>query len=566
MTETEVNAADAADAPAPIEAPIDTPEKEPTGPQPGGWWNAKVTELGDEHVTVDLGDGAIGRFPALEARAAGGGNLVEPGDEIEVLLDEPESDGTWIVSMEKAEKVRVYERIIELAKRKAVVEGVVTRHVRAGLSVDIGVKAILPNRESGFRPHEMAQMVGKTIKAQVVKFDRRNGEVILSRAKVAQHDAEMRKAQLLNRIEVGDVVKGRVVSIRPFGVFVDIGGADGLIHVTELSWDKGIKPESVVKVDEEVEVLIKEIDTQRDRIGLSLKALRDNPWDGFAGKHAVGSRVTGRVNSITEFGIFVTIDGIDGLVHLSELSWDREATDPNTLVSVGDQIEVIINAIEIDRRRLSLSIKRTQPNPWEVAVASLEVGKRVTGPIRNVTDFGVFVEVVPGVEGLLHCGDMSWTGRIEKPADFREFKEGEELEVMILAVDADRNRVSLGLKQIDGDPWESAGDQLKKGGTLEVKISRLAEFGAFAEIVPGLEGLIHISEVAVDRVERLRSHLSLGQEVKVRVLDADRKSRKISLSIKALLIDDGGAREHLEDDEANTSLGALLKKSGHVDE
>ena len=562
MTETEVNAADAADVPAPIDAPDD----EPKGPRPGGWWNGTVSELGDEHVTVDLGDGIVGRFPALEARAAGGGNLVEPGDEIEVLLDEPDSDGTWIVSMEKAEKVRVYERIIELAKRKAVVEGVVTRHIRAGLSIDIGVKAILPNRESGFRPHEMAQMVGKTVKAQVVKFDRRKGEILLSRTKVAEHDAEMRKAQLLNRIEVGDVVKGRVVSVRPFGAFVDIGGADGLIHVTELSWDKGIKPESVVSVGEEVEVLIKEIDTQRDRIGLSLKALRDNPWDGFAEKHAVGSRVSGRVNSITEFGVFVTIDSIDGLVHLSELSWDRTVTDPNTLVKVGETIDVIINAIEIDRRRLSLSIKRTQPNPWEVAVGALEVGKRVTGPIRNVTEFGVFVEVVPGVEGLLHVGDMSWKERIEKPSDFREFTEGEEIEVMVLAVDADRNRVSLGLKQLENDPWTDAGDQLKKGGTLEVKITRLADFGAFAEIVPGLEGLIHISEVAVDRVERLRSHLSMGQEVKVRVLDADRKSRKISLSIKALLVDDGGAREYVEDDEAATSLGALLKKSGHVED
>lgn len=562
MTETEVTAAEPADVPAPPEE-----EPEPTGPQPGEYWDCTVTALGDEHVTVDMGEGLIGRFPALEARASGGGNLVEPGDKIEVLLDETEDDGSWIVSMEKAEKVRVFERLIELAKRKAVVEGVVTRHVRAGLSVDIGVKALLPARDSGIRPHDMPKMVGRTIKAQVIKFDRRKGEVVLSRRKVAEHDAEVRKAQLLNRIEVGDIVKGRVVSVRPFGAFVDIGGADGLIHVTEMSWDKGVKPEDIVSMGEEVEVLIKEIDTQRDRIGLSLKALRDNPWDGFADKHAVGSRVTGKVNSITEFGVFVTIDGIDGLVHISELSWDRNVKDANTLVSVGDTTEVVIKEIDVDRRRLSLSIKRTQPNPWEVAVGELEVGKRITGPIRNITDFGVFVEVVPGVEGLLHCGDMSWTERIEKPADHMEFKEGEEIEVMVLGIDPDRNRVSLGLKQLENDPWEDAGPGLKKGGTLDVKITRLADFGAFAEVVPGLEGLIHISEVAVDRVERLRSHLSVGQEVKVKVKDADRKTRKISLSIKALLIDEGGGiREHVEDDDAGTSLGALLKKSGHVEE
>jgi small subunit ribosomal protein S1 len=558
MTETESQTG-AADLPAGTD---DT-----TTLEPGIYWNATVTEIGDDAVTVDLGDDTLGYFPAGEARAAGGGALVKAGDSIEVLVDDLSDDGSWVVSMEKAEKLRVFERLVQLAKKRAVVQGVVTRHIRAGLSVDIGVKALLPNRDSGFRPHELPALVGTTIKAQVIKFDRRKGEVVLSRRKIAERDAEVRQAQLMSRIEVGDIVKGSVVSIRDFGAFVDLGGADGLIHVSEMAWDKGLQPKDVLSVGDEVEVLIKEIDTQRGRIGLSLKALRDNPWDKLAGQHTVGSKTKGKVSSITDFGIFVTIGGVDGLVHVSELTWEKESTDPNSIASVGDEIEVVVKEVDTSRQRLSLSIKQLLPNPWQAGLGSLEVGQRVTGAITSVVDFGVFVQVAPGVEGLLHCGDMTWEKRISKPSEFRKFQEGEDVEVIVISIEADRQRVGLGIKQLDGDPWEEAGAELKKGGTLTVTITRLEKFGAFAQIVPGLEGLIHISEVAVDRVENLRHELRTGQEVKVKVLEADRRSRKVGLSIKRLLMDEGeGIREHVEEDEGGTSLGDLLKKSGHIED
>ncbi len=533
--------------------------------EPGVFWSARVEEIGQERVVVSLGDGAQGVFDVREARAADKSFMIKVGDEIEVLVDEKAPEGVWLVSMEKAEKVRVFNRLTKLAKERTTVKGVITRQVRGGLSVDIGVRAFLPGQESGFRREDAQRVIGQRIICQIQSFDRQKGEVVLTRKSLVEKADKAAKAALYERIKVGDVVTGVVSSVTKFGAFVDIGGSDGLLHATEMSWDRVGDPASVVSVGDELEVQIIELDSKKDRIGLSRKALVPNPWLTFAADHPEGSRASGVVTSLTDFGAFVDIGGVEGLVHVSELSWDRNVRSAKGFLEKGQKVEVFIKEFDVENQRISLSLKRLEENPWSSLVKSLEVGGRVKGKVRSVVDFGVFVEVLPGVEGLLHVSDLSWTERLSTPHDFRDFQEGEEVEVVVLGIDMDRGRVSLGVKQLTREPWEAAGEGLRKGGVLEVTIVRTMPFGAFATIVPGLEGLIHVSELAVDRVDRVEDVVKPGQTVKVRVLEADRKKGKVSLSIKAFLTEEGGAMtSYTEQSTGGTSFGALLKAQGLV--
>ncbi len=555
--------------PEEAQAPVPTPEEEvtPGGPEPGLVWKATVKEIGQEEVLVSLDGGATGSFPVREAKAADKSWMVEAGDEIEVLLD-VERGGQWLVSMEKAEKLRVWDRLVSLAKEKAIVEGVITRPVRGGLSVDIGVRAFLPGRESGIRRADARRAMGRRVSCQIQRFDRKKGEVVLTRKAIAEKEEARFKADAYAKLSMDQIIEARVTSVTKFGAFMDLGGVEGLLHVSEMSWDRNVQPSKLVSVGDVFEVKIVEINPERDRVGLSRKSLLANPWAEFAEANPAGTRLQGTVTSIADFGAFVRVaEGVEGLVHISELSWDRDVKDPRAVLNKGDEVEVLIKEYNLDSQRLSLSIKRLGPDPWTQALSNINVGDKITGKITSVADFGVFVEVVAGVEGLVHVSDMSWTDRVEKPGDFREFNQGDELEVMVLELNADRRRISLGIKQLDQDPWEAAGSELKKGGTLTVTISRIAEFGAFATIVPGLEGLIHVSELATDRVERVDDAVKVGQEVKVRVLSAERKNRKVSLSIKAHLIGEGeGMSSYEEEGTAGTSLGALLAARGLVED
>jgi small subunit ribosomal protein S1 len=345
-----------------------------------------------------------------------------------------------------------------------------------------------------------------------------------------------------------------VSSLASYGAFIDLGGADGLLHVSEIRWERTNRPEDALAVGEEFEVEVIELDESRDRISLSRRSLVENPWEVFARNHPEGSRAQGVVSSLTDFGAFVSIDGVDGLIHISELSWDRGVREAAEVLSVGQEVEALVLRIEPERQRVGLSLKRLGANPWEVALSDLNVGEHRKGRVRNVASFGVFVEILPGVEGLVHVSDMSWTKRVDKPSDFHKFEADEEIEVAVLEIDAERQRLKLGIKQLDSDPWELAGPELRDGGTLTVTISRLAPFGAFATIAEGLEGLIHISEISTERVERVEDAVKVGQERKVRVLSADRDKRKISLSIKAYSDEDADAlREYAEAAPAGSS-------------
>lgn len=541
---------------------------EPAGLWPGDFAQAKVTKLGEGQVEVTFGDALIGRFDRREATRGDGSLIIAEGEEVEILLDEPQSDGSWAVSMEKAEKVRIYDRLVELSRKHARVEGVITRVVRGGFSVDIGVRAFLPAQESGIRRSEVGAAVGRTVRCAIQRFDVKDNVISLTRRKVAEQETQARRAERLAELQVGEVIEGWVSSLTKFGAFVDLGGVDGLIHVGELSWGRVDRPEDVVSEGDSVRVKVLEIDRERGRIGLSLRALQDNPWQVAADRFPAGTRTSGRVTNITDFGAFIEIAaGIEGLAHISELSWDREITHAAQVLEVDQEVEVLVLGIDTTKERASLSLKQLEDNPLGAVLATLVEGAIIEGAIVRIEEYGVFIEVAPGVSGLAHVSDMSWTRRISNPADLRDFTVGQPCAARILEIDRERGRIKLGIKQLEADPWEALEASLQPGAVAEVTITRIAPFGAFAALAEGVEGLIHISEVAVDRVQDLTRELSTGQTVKVKVLSADRKSRKIALSIKAFLEEgeEGMMRSYTDDDDAQTSLGDKLKEVGLVE-
>jgi len=547
------------------------PESEDAGPEethlPGAFCKARVLSVGDELIEVDLGEDEKGRFETSEARRVDGSIMVAVGDEIEVLLDEDTAAG-WVVSMDKAEKVRVFERLSELADKHAQVRGVITRIVRGGFSVDIGVKAFLPARESGIRRAESNSAVGRGIQCAIQRFDRKNGEIVLTRRKIAEAEAKRTKSELYDSLKVGTILEGYVTNVTNFGAFVDIGGAEGLLHVTEMGWGRVDKPSDVVAEGDVVRVKVTEVNRERERIGLSMKALESNPWEAVAARFPAGQTFTGHITNLADFGAFVELEsGVEGLVHISELSWDRDLRHPSEVVGLDQEVTVKVLEVDIERQRISLSLKALTPNPMHEAMAALNIGDVVTGSVTRIEEYGVFVEIAPGVSGLCHVSDMSWAERIRNPADLRDFAVGQPCEVRILDIDNQRNRIKLGIKQLSVDPWEAAADKLERGAVIEVTISRLTNFGAFATITDGLEGLIHISEINTERVDDIGRELSVNQQVKVKVLEADRSRRKVSLSIKAYKEEgeEGTMRSYADDDDASTSLGALLKSKGLVE-
>jgi len=532
---------------------------------PGVLWSATITAMGDETIDVDLGDGQKGRMDAIEARFPENteGLQAKPGDTVQVLVDELEGD-IWSVSMDKANKIQIFDRLMQLAEAKEEITGTVTRRVRGGVSIDIGVRAFLPARESGLRNSELDSSIGRSLTCVIKRYDLDKNEVVLTRKKIAERQQEKVREEVYSVIEVGAVVKGTVTSITRFGAFLDIGGVEGLLHVSEMAWKRVSRPESVVALGNSLEVKVVDMDRERDRIGLSLKEMTPNPWIEVAENFPQGARARGPVTSVTDFGAFVRVaDGVEGLVHISELTWDRNVKHPSAVTAVGDELDVVVLNVDIADQRLSLSHKRLTPSPWQAALSDLDAGVKLEGTVTSVVDFGVFVELRPGVEGLVHVSDMSWEKRIERPSDLRDFQPGDTCEVIVLNIDPDRERISLGIKQLEGDPWADATANLNKGDVIDVTISRIEGFGAFATIAKNVEGLIHISEVSTERVDDLEHHLKHGQEVKVKVINLDRRSRKIGLSIKAFLEQDT-MHEYSEDASAGTSLGALLKAKGIV--
>jgi small subunit ribosomal protein S1 len=493
--------------------------------------------VGDE-VWIDVGYKSEGVIPLQEWYDEGLDKVVppEPGEEIQVLLDAVEDEsGAIVLSYRKAKRQKEWEQVIEKHKEGDIVSGAVTRKIKGGLLVNIGVNVFLPASQVDIRrPPDIADYIGKTIDCKILKIDEARRNIVVSRRKLIEDQREEMKKKLLAEIEQGQVRTGIVKNIAEFGAFVDLGGIDGLLHITDMSWGRIANPHEMVKIDQQLEVYIISVDKEKEKIALGLKQKTASPWQDVDVKYPIGSRHTGEVVNVMSYGAFVKLEpGIEGLVHISEMSWTKRINHPSELVSIGDQIEVQVLNINKEKQEISLGIKQVQPNPWDKVAERYPQGTVITGVVRNLTNYGAFIEIEDGIDGLLHVSDMSWVRKVGHPSEV--VAKGDKVQCIILNVDQDRKRVALGLKQMANDPWE--GDipgRYHRGEVKKGKVTKLTNFGVFVELEAGLEGLLHISELADHKVDSPEEVVKVGDEIEVKVLRVDPGERKIGLSRKQL--------------------------------
>jgi small subunit ribosomal protein S1 len=495
--------------------------------------HGRVVHVGSSEVLVDVGYKSEGAIPIEEFHRHGG--LPKVGDEIEVYLEAKEdSEGLIVLSKDKADKIKVWDAITQAYEKGSPVEGRVVEVVKGGLSVDVGVKAFLPGSQVDLRPvKNLGAMIGQPIRARVIKLNRRRGNVVLSRRAVLEDEREEKKKHTLEVLAEGMVLTGTVKNITDYGAFIDLGGIDGLLHVTDMSWGRVGHPSEIFQVGDQVEVVVLHFDRESGRVSLGYKQKSSDPWERVEQTYAPGTRVHGRVVSLTNYGAFVELEaGVEGLVHVSEMSWTRRVRHPSKIVNVGDEVEVIVLDVNRGAKRISLGMKQVEPDPWATIDERYMLGSRVVGKVRNLTDFGAFIELEAGVDGLLHISDMSWTRSVGHPSEV--LKKGQELESQILNIDKENKRISLGLKQIQPDPWTTVAQRYPMGSRVTGKIVRLTDFGAFVELEPGVDGLLHISQMANRPISRPDEIVNVGDELGLLVIRVDPNERRIGLSLKEL--------------------------------
>jgi small subunit ribosomal protein S1 len=534
--------------------------------RPGEVVPGRVVSVNDETVLVDIGFKSEGTIDIHQFQRDGDGKYqIQPGDELLVYIESLEDEsGNLILSKEKADRYKIWDEIAEVYEKGAIIEGTVVDKVKGGLVVDIGVKAFLPGSQIGLLPvKDLDSFANQVIKCKVVKFNKRRGNIVLSRRAVLEQERDSRKSEILSTIEEGQVVEGIIKNVTDYGVFIDLGGMDGLLHVTDISWGRAENPQKVFRIGDPIRVKILKYDREKQRVSLGLKQLSEDPWESVALKYPPGSVVKGKVVSLTNYGAFVSLEeGVEGLIHVSEMSWNKKVKNPSKLLASGQDVEAKVLEVDAENKKISLGIKQLEANPWESLVYKYPIGSTVKGTVSNITDFGIFVTVEDGVDGLIHISDLSWSGKIKNPAEL--YTRGNEIEAKVLHIDVDHEKFSLGIKQLLVDPWDKADKRFAPGTPVTGKIVRITDFGAFVEVASELEGLIHISEISEDKVESVASVLQEGQEVSAEVINIDMKERKLSLSIKALRRREGKQemKKYMGGDEGlSSSLGEAFKKS-----
>ena len=491
----------------------------------------RVVEVRDSEVLVDIGYKSEGTIAIEEFRHAG--TLPKVGEEIEVYLESKEdSEGLIVLSKDKADKIKVWDAISKSHDSGTPVEGKVVEVVKGGLSVDVGVRAFLPGSQVDLRPvKNLGSMLGQIIRAKVIKLNRRRGNVVLSRRAVLEEEREEKRKHTLSVLSEGMVLTGAVKNITDYGAFIDLGGIDGLLHVTDMSWGRVGHPSEIFQIGDQVEVVVLHFDRETGRVSLGYKQKSSDPWAIVDARFPVGAKVQGRVVSLTNYGAFIELEpGVEGLVHVSEMSWTRRVRHPSKIVNVGDMVDVLVLDVNKATKRISLGMKQVEADPWATIDERYKPGERVQGKVRNLTDFGAFVELEPGVDGLLHISDMSWTRNIGHPSEI--LKKGQPIETQILNVDKDNKRISLGIKQIQPDPWESVAQRYPMGSRVTGKIVRLTDFGAFVELEPGVDGLLHVSQMSQRPIAVPSDLVNVGDELTLMVIRVDPNERRIGLSLK----------------------------------
>ncbi|HEV8323421.1 MAG TPA: 30S ribosomal protein S1 [Myxococcota bacterium] len=529
----------------------------------------KIIALGNDFAIVDIGYKSEGQIPIEEFREPDGALSVKVGDEIDVLVEVREDDsGLCILSKEKADRLKIWDDISKACEQDQVVEGVIVARVKGGLSVDIGVKAFLPGSQVDLRPiRNLDKLIGQRHQFKVIKFNKKRGNIVLSRRVLLEKERDEQKKRTLDDLQEGSIRTGVIKNITEYGAFVDMGGIDGLLHITDMSWGRVNHPSEVFNVGDEVQVKVLKFDPEKERVSLGLKQITDDPWNHAEEKFPIGARVEGKVVSITDYGAFVELEqGVEGLVHVSEMTWTKRVKHPSKLVNVGDRVEAIVREIDVANKRISLSMKHLMANPWNQLAEKYPLGSTIRGRIRNITDFGVFVGIEEGIDGLVHISDISWTHRVRHPSEL--FKKGDEVEAVVMSIDPANERFSLSIKALYPDPWDRIPRDYPVGKIVEVKVMKVLDFGAFVELEPGIEGLIHVSELREERVKDPREVVKKSDVVMAEIIAVDPGERKISLSAKAVGSPDerSAHAEHVQKAKADevvveTAVGAALKSA-----
>ena len=498
----------------------------------------RIARIEGDDVVIDIGYKSEGVIPLNEWFDEATGEIVMPkaGEDVQVLLESVEDEtGNILLSYRKAKRQKEWEMIISKHKEGDVIIGLVTKKIKGGLLVNIGVNVFLPASQVDIRrPPDIGDYINRSIECKILKIDEARRNIVVSRRKLLEDQREDLKKKLLSEIEPNQVRKGVVKNIADFGAFVDLGGIDGLLHITDMTWGRVSNPHEIVHIDQQLEVYVISVDKEREKIALGLKQKSQSPWASVADKYPIGSRHTGEVVNVMSYGAFVKLEsGIEGLVHISEMSWTKRINHPNEMVSIGDQIEVQVLNINKDKQEISLGMKQVQNNPWDKVAERYPPGTIVSGAVRNLTNYGAFIEIEEGIDGLLHVTDMSWVRKVTHPSEV--VNKGDAVTCVVLNVDQERKRIALGLKQMNNDPWE--GDipgRYKAGELRKGKVTKLTNFGVFVELEPGLEGLLHISELSDDKIESPEEIVKVGDDIEVRVLRVDAADRKIGLSRRKL--------------------------------
>ncbi|MCZ6625825.1 MAG: 30S ribosomal protein S1 [Deltaproteobacteria bacterium] len=503
--------------------------------KPGEVVKGKVVSITPTHVVIDVGYKSEGHIPLQEFLDRQGKMQVKVGDEVDVFFDSSESEnGDIVLSRERAENIMVWEEIERAHREGLGVEGVILAKVKGGFRVDVGVPGFLPGSHVDIRPtRNLDKFVGKRDRFAVLKYNRMSGNVVVSRRVLMEKERESLKKEVLKILEEGVILEGTVKNITGYGAFIDLGGIDGILHISDMSWGRISHPSEVVQVGDSVKVVVLKFDPERERISLGMKQIEPDPWSSVQENYPVGVRLQGKVLSLMDYGAFVELEkGIEGLIHISEMSWTQKISHPSKVVQVGETVEVVVLNVDPTHRRISLGLKQITPNPWEQVKEKYPVGSVIKGPVRNVTDFGIFIGVEEGIDGLAHVSDLHWTRKIKHPSEL--YRKGDVVEAKVLGVDVQNERFSLGIKQLTTDPWKLVAEHYPVGSKVKGEVTSIPDFGVFVRLEEGVEGLIHVSQLSTERVDKPSSLFQVGDHVEAEVIHVDAHERKIGLSVRAL--------------------------------
>ncbi|MGD9410440.1 MAG: 30S ribosomal protein S1 [Desulfobacterales bacterium] len=525
----------------------------------------RIISIDKDHVLVDIGYKSEGQVRIQEFMDQKGNVAAEVGDTIEVMVEWwDDEDERVLLSKDKAANIKVWEAVKKSYDEEGTVKGTITNRVKGGFSVDIGVPGFLPGSQADLRPiRNLDDMVGKEFDFKILKYNRKRSNIVLSRRAILEKELEEKRSATLATIHEGKVVEGSVKNITEYGVFVDLGGVDGLLHITDISWGRVKHPSELFSIGDPITVKILNLDLENERVSLGMKQLNEDPWTTASEKYPVGSRVTGKVVSLTDYGAFIELEeGIEGLIHVSEMSWTRKIRHPSKVVSVGDEVEAVVLDIKPESRRISMGMKQVVPNPWDVISEKYPIGTTIEGKIKNITDFGLFIGIDEGIDGLVHISDISWTRRIKHPSEL--YKKGDVVQAIVLDIEKENERFSLGIKQLQDDPWASVAQRYEVGKEITGTVTNLTDFGIFVELEEGIEGLVHVSEISKEKIKTPTEKFKIGDVISARVMNINTDERRIGLSIKRLEIEDEQnlLSEYVNNmGQATSTFGEILREN-----